>query len=139
MKSLDPRVSLLKDIPDQTKIKDNEYWETFEVFHQKKRGGHHTHVGSLHAPSPELAMVFAKEQFGRRLQCASLWVVKTTEVWVSGHKDADMFNNATSEEKKYRDASGFKVRNKINEYRKKHDMDAKPEGESEYFGVDYGE
>lgn len=43
-------------------------WMVFEVFHQSARGEPHVHVGSVHAPDGDAALMLAKEQFagGRR-------------------------------------------------------------------------
>jgi ring-1,2-phenylacetyl-CoA epoxidase subunit PaaB len=66
-----------------------------------------------------MAYVLAKEQFGRRLPCVSLWIVKSSDIFTLGHEDSDMFDNATAPEKKYRDASGFKVKDKIKAFKEK--------------------
>ena len=68
-----------------------EEWGTYEVFHQKKRGEQHVHAGVVHAPDPEMALVFAKEQYGRRLKCANIWVVKTSDIYSLGYENEDMF------------------------------------------------
>ena len=93
-----------------------EMWGTFEVFHQKKRGEQFMHVGAVHAPDAEMALVFAKEQFGRRLKCANIWVVKTSDVHSLGYENEDMFE--TIPEKLYREAGGYKLRDKINQFKK---------------------
>ncbi len=93
-----------------------EEWGTFEVFHQKKRGEQHIHAGVVHAPDPEMALVFAKEQYGRRLKCANMWVVKSSEIYSLGYSNADMFD--TTPEKMYREAGGYKLRDKINQFKK---------------------
>ncbi|MDL1893860.1 hypothetical protein FBQ87_13380 [Sphingobacteriales bacterium CHB3] len=41
-------------------------FDTFEVFHQKKKGDPHIHVGSVHAPDPQIALQYARDQFARR-------------------------------------------------------------------------
>ncbi|ATL46603.1 1,2-phenylacetyl-CoA epoxidase subunit B [Chitinophaga caeni] len=117
--SLDPRVKRLKLDADGklVTIQEGENWNVFEVFHQEKRGAHHEHVGSVHAPSAQLALVFAKEQFGRRKKCVNLWVVRSADILALDVEDEDMFaNNA---DKTYRDASGFKVMEKINKFKGK--------------------
>lgn len=93
-----------------------EEWGTFEVFHQKKRGEQHVHTGIVHAPDPEMALLFAKEQFGRRLHCSSIWVVKTSDVYSLGYENEDMFE--TTPEKTYREAGGYRLRERIGEYKK---------------------
>jgi len=84
---------------------------------QKKRGDRHTAVGIVHAPGAELAMAYAKEQFGRRGETANLWVVDTRHVMALDYADQDMF--ATTPEKTYRDPGGYKVNDKIDAYREK--------------------
>jgi ring-1,2-phenylacetyl-CoA epoxidase subunit PaaB len=86
-------------------------WPLWEVFHQKARGEHHVHVGSLHAPDPEMALLLAKEQFGRRMACVNLWVVRAADIHASDYADADMFLHAT--DKSYREAFGYKVGGKL--------------------------
>lgn len=121
IKSLDPRVTRAKieeDAPGQA-VEHLEYFETYEVFHQAKRGGHHTHVGSVHAPNPEMAFVFAKEQYGRRSKSVNLWIVRTADIFSLTYEDSDMFE--TVPEKKYREAGFYKVRSKIEQFKKEHD------------------
>ena len=67
--SLDPRIQRLELPQGESTVKPNEYWGTFEVFLQEKRGKYHQHVGSLHAPDQDMALIFAKEQYGRRGKC----------------------------------------------------------------------
>ncbi len=114
LRSLDPRVERLgipREQPPFEGVPEGTHLETFEVFHQAKSGARHIHVGSIHAPNAELAMVFAKEQYARRSECVNLWVVKSSEIITFSPDDADLF--ATTPEKTYRDASGYKVMQKI--------------------------
>lgn len=116
--SLDPRVTRA-NIPeniDIDELKELDQWETYEVFHQKLHGEQHVHVGVVHAPSAELALVFAKEQYARRLKCVNLWVVKTGDITTTSYEDADMFDQAT--DKTYREAYGYKVRDIISQFNK---------------------
>jgi ring-1,2-phenylacetyl-CoA epoxidase subunit PaaB len=116
-KSLDPRVNRL-DLQNAAgqPVAQDENWPTWEVFHQKKRGEHHIHVGIVHAADEQLALLFAKEQYGRRLKCANIWVVKSSNVFSLGYDDEDMFE--TTPDKIYREATGYKVRDKINAFKK---------------------
>ncbi|GIV50452.1 MAG: hypothetical protein KatS3mg038_0973 [Candidatus Kapaibacterium sp.] len=114
LRSLDPRVERLgipQEQPAFEGVPEGTHLQTFEVFHQAKSGARHIHVGSIHAPNAELAMVFAKEQYARRSECVNLWVVKSSEIITFSPEDADLF--ATTREKTYRDASGYKVMQKI--------------------------
>ncbi|MEM6264388.1 MAG: 1,2-phenylacetyl-CoA epoxidase subunit PaaB [Bacteroidota bacterium] len=94
-------------------------WQTYEVFQQQKRGDQHVHVGSLHAPNPDMALILAKEQFGRREQCANLWVVKSQDVHATSYDDADMFQHAF--DKSYREGDGYKVKDTIETFKRQLD------------------
>lgn len=120
IKSLDPRVTRA-NIDEDTQegiLKPLEHFETYEVFEQRKRGTHHIHVGSVHAPSAEMAVVFAKEQYTRRGQCVNLWVVKTSDVFVTEYEDSDIFE--TTANKKYREPDAYKVIDRINAFKERN-------------------
>ena len=127
IKSLDPRVTRA-DIPNEEKLTIDtpplDQWQTYEVFHQTKKGDHHTHVGSVHAANPEIAFLMAKEQYGRRGKCVNIWVVKTADIFTVDYDYADMYER--NSEKMYKEAGGYKVMEKINKYKKEH---KKPEAD----------
>lgn len=137
--SLDPRINRLSlpAGPEGEPIREGEQWEPYEVFHQKKRGDHPAHVGSVHAPSPELALVFAKEQFGRRQRCTNLWVARSSDIYTFRTGDEDMFFSATSEDKKYRDAGGFQVRDRINKFKKEHNIQVQVKKPGYFGDIEY--
>lgn len=122
MKSLDPRVNRFKLPKEHDPTDKGNHGITWEVFHQKKRGTQHVHVGIVHAPNAELALVFAKELFARRSKTSNLWVVKSSDMYSFSYEDEDMFDSAVSEEKMYRDPKGFKVRDRITAFRKKENL-----------------
>ncbi len=120
IKSLDPRVTRA-NIDEDTQegiLQPLDHFETYEVFEQRKRGTHHIHVGSVHAPSAEMAVVFAKEQYTRRGQCVNLWVVKTSDVFVTEYEDSDIFE--TTANKKYREPDAYKVIDRINAFKERN-------------------
>ncbi|MFQ5459698.1 MAG: hypothetical protein ACE5EL_02775 [Anaerolineae bacterium] len=80
-------------------------WEDWEVFQQERRGEHHAHVGTVHAPDPETALLMAKESFARRGPCVNLWVVRAPDVYATRYEDADVFAHTT--DKSYREPGGF--------------------------------
>lgn len=80
-------------------------WAVWEVFQQDRRGDHHHHVGSLHAPDEEIALVLAKESYMRRGACVNLWVVRAESIVATDYRDSDIFEHTT--DKSYRDPSGF--------------------------------
>ncbi len=115
MSSLDPRINRL----DLKKIsageeQTNSHLITWEVFHQEKRGKQPVHVGIVHASSPELALVMAKEVFCRRGKTANLWVAKTSDVYTFSAEDEEMFE--TTPEKTFRDPAAYKVRDRIEKF-----------------------
>ena len=119
MSSLDPRINRL----DLKKISageehTNSHLITYEVFHQEKRGKQVIHVGIVHASNPEMALVMAKEVFGRRGKTANLWVAKTSDVYTFSSDDEDIFE--TTPEKTFREPAAYKVRDRIEKYRNKN-------------------
>ena len=118
--SLDPRVTRLGiesvDADSVTPKESLDQLPTYEVFHQQKSGAHHTHVGVVHAPTKELALILAKEQYARRGQTLNLWVVNTADVVTMRSEDSDIF--ATTPDKVYRDVAAYMVRNKVEAFKK---------------------
>jgi ring-1,2-phenylacetyl-CoA epoxidase subunit PaaB len=82
-------------------------WPIWEVFHQSSRGEAHVHVGAIHAPDSETALVLAKEQFARRQACVSIWVVPEGAIAATAYEDADIFDHGT--DKSYREAFGYET------------------------------
>lgn len=82
-------------------------WPIFEVFHQASRGEPHVHVGAVHAPDGETAIMLAKEQFGRRQACVNIWVVPADAIIATQYEDADLFEHGT--DKSYREAFGYET------------------------------
>jgi len=123
--SLDPRIART-DLPEsgQPAAKTPlDQWETYEVFHQKARGAHHQHVGCVHASNPEMALLFAKEQYARRMKCVNLWVVRTSNVHATSYDDSDMFEPAT--DKSYREAFGYKNKHLIKKLKEERAAEGK--------------
>lgn len=121
--SFDPRVNRLnlsETMGNYNPETPMEQWQTYEVFHQKSRGEQHTHVGIVHAPNAEMALLFAKEQFARRMKCVNLWIVKTTDIIATDYEDEDIFIPST--DKSYREAFGYRVRETIDEYKSKQNI-----------------
>ena len=92
MSSLDPRIKRLdlKKV-EEGEVHTNSHLVTWEVFHQDKRGKQVGHVGIVHASSPEMALVVAKEVFGRRGKTTNIWVTKTSDVYTFPMEDEDIF------------------------------------------------
>lgn len=116
--SFDPRVKRM-ELPEsggtQT-IEDKGHWPTWEVFVQKKSGTQHAHAGIVHAPNAEMALVFAKEQYGRRGQVHNLWVVASAHIHATSEEDANTF---TGQDKQHREAGMYRVKDKIKAFKEK--------------------
>jgi ring-1,2-phenylacetyl-CoA epoxidase subunit PaaB len=94
IKSLDPRVSRMQmpaDVNEQPLQKDElDQLVTFQVFMQKKEGKSFEHTGIVHAPTAELALLYAKEQYSRRFTCSGMAVAETTTVLASPVTDGGL-------------------------------------------------
>jgi ring-1,2-phenylacetyl-CoA epoxidase subunit PaaB len=55
-------------------------WPRFEVFVQARPDRAHEHVGSVHAPDRELALLNARDVFVRRPECVGLWLAPAGSV-----------------------------------------------------------
>ncbi len=86
-------------------------WETYEVFHQSKRGDPHEYVGSVHAPDPQMALQLARDQFARRLKCVSLWVVRSRDITATDYQNESFFAHVV--DKSYRDPKAFEAPDKL--------------------------
>lgn len=83
--SLDPRLRRLGINPkeESEEINDVKEFSTFEAFYQPKEGKPFEHTGIVHAPTSDMAFLFAKEQFARRgLVCNAMCIVPTSEIYV---------------------------------------------------------
>ncbi len=95
----------------------NGQWEAYEIFHLKKRGKAHAHVGTVQAYSPETALQAAKENFAGE-SCVNIWVVRTADLYRTEPADEEIWLHTP--DKKYREASAYKVMEKINQFKLLH-------------------
>ena len=80
----------------------------WEVFVRSRRGLSHTHVGSLHAADPQLALQAARDLFTRRQEGTSIWVVPAAEVVASSPDEKDAFFDPAAD-KPYRHPTFYDV------------------------------
>lgn len=93
-------------------MKENTEWPLWEVFIRSRQGLDHKHVGSLHAPSPEIALQNARDVYTRRMEGISIWVVKSANVYASNPEDAvELFEPAVN--KIYRHPTFYQVPEEI--------------------------
>ena len=112
-KSLDPRIerSNTEKFDIIQPLQPLDQFQTYEVFHQGKRGQQHIHVGIVHAPNADMALLYGKEQYARRGKTSNIWVVPSSEVSATEYFNDDIFE--TAEDKTYRDPGDYKVMDRI--------------------------
>jgi phenylacetate-CoA oxygenase PaaH subunit len=81
----------------------------YEVFRRDKAGAPMVHAGNVTAPSDELALIYAREVYGRRGESLALWVVPRAAVLA--FDDEDMLSPAI--ERGYRSVEGYRMREKF--------------------------
>ena len=89
--------------------------EDYDIFHLKKRGKAHQHVGKVRAGAPAEALQMAKAVFGEQRPVVNVWAVRSAEVLHSDDDDRDIW--ATTADKKYRDAISYKVQDRIEKFK----------------------
>ena len=89
--------------------------EDYDIFHLKKRGKAHQHVGKVRAATPAEALQVAKAVFGEQRPVVNVWAVRAADVLHSEEEDRDIW--ATTTEKKYRDAISYKVQDRIEKFK----------------------
>ena len=81
----------------------------FEVFRREKEGAPMVHAGSVTASSHGLALIYAKEVYGRRGESSVLWVAPRDAFLVLD--DAEILHPVL--ERTYRLVEGYKLRDKL--------------------------
>jgi ring-1,2-phenylacetyl-CoA epoxidase subunit PaaB len=87
------------------------HWPMWEVFLRQRRGLSHVHVGSLHAPDAESALLSARDVYTRRVEGISIWVVASTSIVASDPDDVEAFFTAV--EKPYRQATHYQIPDEV--------------------------
>ncbi len=83
-------------------------WPLWEVFIRGQHGLSHRHVGSLHAPDAETAILNARDVYTRRNEGVSIWVVEAAHVTASSPSDkGPMYEPAN--DKVYRHPTFFDI------------------------------
>ena len=86
-------------------------WPMWEVFIRQRRGLSHVHVGSLHAPDADTALMSARDVYTRRVEGVSIWVVPSSEIVASDPDDAEAF--FASIDKPYRHATHYEIPDEV--------------------------
>ena len=64
-------------------------WPLWEIFVRGRHGLSHRHVGSLHAPDAEAAILNARDVYTRRGEGVSIWVVRAADISASAPGDKE--------------------------------------------------
>jgi ring-1,2-phenylacetyl-CoA epoxidase subunit PaaB len=80
-------------------------YQPYEVFIQYDHLQHHQHVGSILAPSPDIALQLARENFLRRERAVNIWVVRKDQIYATPYDDEDFF--AREFDRSYRRVDGY--------------------------------
>ncbi|WP_370894855.1 1,2-phenylacetyl-CoA epoxidase subunit PaaB [Janibacter sp. GXQ6167] len=70
---------------------ERDSWDLYEVFVRARRGLSHNHVGSIHAPDPQMALKNARDLYTRRQEGVSIWVAKAKDIVASAPDEKDAF------------------------------------------------
>ncbi len=92
---------------------NQEHLAVYEVFVRSARGLDHKHVGSLHAESPEHALMYARDCYIRRSEGVSIWVVESKNITASQDEDLENFV-APMDDKPYRHATHYVLPDSVN-------------------------
>ena len=84
----------------------------YEVFRQERKGQPLQHAGSIEAPDPAFADVYAREQYGRRGESTALWVV-AREAIIELEDFVDELN------RNYHRVDGYSLKEKLKEARER--------------------
>jgi ring-1,2-phenylacetyl-CoA epoxidase subunit PaaB len=106
-------------VPDESVMEEASFAageEDYDVFHLKKRGKAHQHVGKVRAASAAAALQVAKAVFGAQAgPVVNVWVVRSADFLRSDEADQDIWD--TTPDKKYRDAIAYRVQDRIEKFK----------------------
>lgn len=90
--------------------------QDYDIFHLKKRGKAHQHVGKVRAASPADALHVAKAVFGALPgPVVNVWVARSADFLRSDEADRDIWDSTP--DKKYRDALAYRVQDRIEKFK----------------------
>jgi phenylacetate-CoA oxygenase PaaH subunit len=82
----------------------------YEIFRQERKGQPFQHAGSVEAPNNDFADVYAREQYGRRGESTSLWIIPRDAV-IELDEFVDELN------RNYHRVDGYSLKEKLKEAR----------------------
>ncbi|MFN3952303.1 MAG: 1,2-phenylacetyl-CoA epoxidase subunit PaaB [Thermaurantimonas sp.] len=90
----------------------NDQWPLWEVFVRSKNGLSHKHVGSLHAPDAQTALLNARDVYTRRSEGTSIWVVEARHIHASAPDAKDPLF-APADDKVYRHPTFYDIPDEV--------------------------
>ena len=97
----------------------------FEVFRQERKGQPLQHAGTVTAPDERFAVIYAREQYGRRQESVALWLVPRDAV-----SEIEEFPDEF--EMKYRRVDGYSIKARLREARERAGtLESAPRSEAE--------
>lgn len=87
--------------------------KAYEVFVQLERGKAHSYAGSVDAVDDQMALLFAREHFGRDQECVQIWVVPRSAI-IRTDYEKDLVFRLTDQS--YRFAKGYNVGEKWKQF-----------------------
>lgn len=85
-------------------------WPVFEVFTQAREGQAFTHGGNIIAPDMGMALLYAREFYGRRNESHRLWVVPRDQIVEISDQD---ILHPPAVDRSYRTVAGYSVRDTL--------------------------
>ena len=92
----------------------------YEVFVQLQRGKPHVHAGTVDAVDAPMALQFAREHYGQDQPCVHICVVPR-DAMLGTDYEKDIIWRTT--DRTYRQARGYQVRKRWEQFRSKQDVD----------------
>lgn len=99
------RANLPETTADLAPIPEGDL-KPYEVFIQIERGKPHTHAGSVDAADDAMALLFAREHYGRDQECVQVWVVPRSAMIRTDYEKDLVFRIS---DQSYRFAKGYNV------------------------------
>lgn len=84
-------------------------WPRYYVFEQPDEQGPLIHAGSVHAPDREMALLTARDIFGRRPMRTTMWVVRDRNIFSKTREEIDQRNPLVREKKGEQTVKQFHV------------------------------
>lgn len=92
----------------------------YEVFIQLERGKPHQYAGSVDAADDQMALLFAREHFGRDQECVQVWVVSRSAIVRTEYGKDVVFRLS---DQSYRFARGYNVGEKWRQFMSRKEYD----------------